>query len=276
MSAPGTPGPGGRDWRTIELDVDGPVATLRFNRPDHRNGVVAEMLAEVHQALLWVAGRPEVDVLALTGNGPTFCPGADLSRGRAQPAGEAALPSPEAYHSAELLHTMPQVTVALVNGACAGAGFAWAAACDLRVAADSARFSIAFLELGLPGELGLAWTLPRLIGGAAARELLFFPRKYSAAELRELHFVNAVFPAAGFALEASRLVAGLAGRGGPALRLLKQNLLDAQRLPLGAYLDTETARHQGMFRGDALARTQARLAGQAARIQAGRPPGPAR
>ena len=267
MSGLAPAGPPGRCWETIELEVDGPVGYLRFNRPDSRNGVVAAMLAEVHEALRWIAGRPEIDVLVLTGNGSTFCPGADLSRGRGRPPGEEALPGPELYHSAELLHTMPQVTVALINGACAGAGFAWAAACDLRVSVDSARFAVAFLELGLPGELGLAWTLPRLVGGAAARELLFLPRKFSAAELRELHFVSAVFPEADFARETGRLVAELAGRGGPALRLLKQNLLDAERLPLAEYLDTETGRHQGMFRGDALQATQARLAAQAAKIR---------
>jgi len=264
----------GRDWQTIELETDGPVGYLRFNRPDRRNGVTGAMLAEVHDALRWVAGRAEIDVLALTGNGPTFCPGADLSRDReSAPRGpaprESTLPGPETYHSAELLRTMPQVTVAVINGACAGAGFAWAAACDLRVAADSARFALSFLELGLAGELGLAWTLPRLVGGAAARDLLFLPRKLSAAELRDLGFLSAVFPAADFAAESGRLLAELAGRGGQALRLVKQNLLDAERLPLGPYIDLETGRHQDMFRGDALARTQARLAAQAARIRGG-------
>ena len=271
----------GRDWQTIELETAGPVGYLRFNRPQRRNGVTVAMVGEVHQALRWVAAQPQLDVLVLTGNGPAFCPGADLSRDRDQAPGgsapgesapgESALPDPEAYHSAELLHAMPQVTVAVINGACAGAGFAWAAACDLRIAADSARFALSFLELGLAGELGLAWTLPRLVGGAAARDLLFLPRKLSAAELRELGFLSAVFPAASFAAESGRLVAELAGRGGEALRLVKQNLLDAERLPLGPYLDLETARHQDMFRGDALARTQARLAAQAARIRGARP-----
>jgi 2-(1,2-epoxy-1,2-dihydrophenyl)acetyl-CoA isomerase len=270
--------PGGRHWQTIELEADGPVAYLRFNRPANRNGVVAAMLGEVLDALQWVAGQPEIGVLALTGNGSTFCPGADLRRDRGQVPGDSALPSPEVYRSAELLHGMPQVTVALVNGACAGAGFAWAAACDLRVAADSARFAVAFLELGLPGELGLAWTLPRQVGGAAARELLFLPRKYSAAELRDLHFIAAVFPQADFAREASQLVDGLAGRGARTLRLLKQNLLDADRLPLAEYLPLETGRHQDQFRGDALAETRSRLAAQAARIAGtgpAQPPGPA-
>jgi 2-(1,2-epoxy-1,2-dihydrophenyl)acetyl-CoA isomerase len=256
-----------RPWQTIELETEGSVGYLRFNRPDRRNGVVAAMLAEVHEALRWVSERPDIDVLVLTGNGSTFCPGADLGGGRDQPPGEGALPASEAYHSAELLHTMPQVTVAAINGACAGAGFAWAAACDLRVAVDSARFSVAFLQLGLPGELGLAWSLPRLVGGSAARELLFLPRKYSAAELRDLHFINAVFPQADFVAETGRLVAELAGRGGQALRLLKQNLLDGERLPLGEYLDLETARHQSLFRGDALAATRNRLAAQAAKIR---------
>ena len=258
---------GGRRWQTIELEVERSIARLRFNRPDSRNGVVSAMLVEVYEALRLVARCPEIDVLVLTGNGPTFCPGADLSRARDQSPGKAALPSPEAYHSAELLHTVPQVTVAAINGACAGAGFAWAAACDLRIAADSAMFSVAFLELGLSSELGLAWTMPRLLGGAATREVLFLPRKFSAAELRDLHFIAAVFPQADFVRETDGFAASLAGRGGHALRLLKQDLLDAERLPLGEYLDVETGRHQELFRDDALIRTRTRLAAQAARIR---------
>jgi 2-(1,2-epoxy-1,2-dihydrophenyl)acetyl-CoA isomerase len=260
-------GSGDRRWQTVELEAERSVAYLRFNRPDSRNGVVSAMFVEVYEAVRWVSERPEIDVLVLTGNGSTFCPGADLGRAGDQSRGQTALPAPEAYHSAELLHAMPQVTVAAINGACAGAGFAWAASCDLRVAADSARFSVAFLELGLPGELGLAWTLPRILGASAAREVLFLPRKFRADELRDLHFIAAVFPQADFAGETDRFVADLAGHGGHALRLLKQNLLDAERLPLGEYLDIETDRHQGLFRGDAANRTRARLAAQAARIR---------
>lgn len=251
----------------IELDVENTVAYLRFDRPGNRNGVVSAMVVEVYDALCWVASRPEIDVLVLTGNGPTFCPGADLAHAGDESRTEIAMPGREAYHSAELLHTMPQVTVAAINGACAGAGFAWAAACDLRVASETARFSVAFLELGLPGELGLAWTMPRLLGGAAAREVLYLPRKFSAAELRDLHFIAAVFPQAEFVREAGRFVADLAGRGGYALRGLKQNLLDAERLPLGEYLDIETDRHQELFRGEAFIHTRGRLAAQAASIR---------
>ena len=256
-----------RRWRTIELDIERSVAYLRFNRPDNHNAVVSAMLVEVYEAVLWVSGRPEIDVLVLTGNGSAFCPGADLGRADALSQVEPELPSPEAYHSAELLHAMPQVTVAAINGGCAGAGFAWAAACDLRIAADSARFSVAFLELGLSSELGLAWAMPRILGASAAREVLFLPRKFSAAELRDLHFLAAVFPQADFTRETDRLVAGLAGRGGRALRLMKQNLLDAERLPLGEYLDLETGRHQQLFRGDTSTGTRGRLAGRAARIR---------
>ncbi len=87
----------GRDWQTIELETAGPVGYLRFNRPERRNGVTVAMVGEVHQALRWVAAQPQLDVLVLTGNGPTFCPGADLSRDRDPAPGGPALvsrPSP--------------------------------------------------------------------------------------------------------------------------------------------------------------------------------------
>lgn len=253
-------------FATIEVLVNGRIAELRFNRPEHRNGVTSQMLVEVSDALDALSRREDLAVVVLTGNGSTFCPGADLSRSRADSAGPSELPPPEAYRCAETLHVMPQVTVAAINGACAGAGLAWAAACDLRIAAESARFAVAFLELGLAGELGLVWHLQQQLGPAAARNLLLLPRKWTAAELLELHFLSAVVPDAEFRTEVERMVGELAGRDSGALRLLKRNLLDAQALSLPDYLALETARHQDRFRGPAAQQTRARLAAQAASI----------
>ena len=76
-----------------------------------------------------------------------------------------------------LLHEMPQVTVAAINGACAGAGLGWACGCDLRLAAAGARFNTAFLDVGVAGDMGVPWSLSRIVGGARARELFFFDRQ---------------------------------------------------------------------------------------------------
>src|SRR5690606_21783519 len=117
-----------------------------------------------------------------------------------------------------LLHEMPQVTVAAINGACAGAGLAWAAACDLRFAASDARFSTAFLNVGLPGELGAPWTLSRALGGARARDLCFLPTKFDATEALRTGFVSRLFPSATFHEDVAAVTAELGAHDVDVLR----------------------------------------------------------
>jgi len=254
------------DWQTIDVCVDGLVAWLRFNRPDRHNAVSSEMVTEVCAALRDLSTDPEVTVVVLTGRGATFCPGADLQHA-ALHGGDVRLPGPEDYRSAQLLHEMPQVTLAAINGGCAGAGFAWASACDLRVASDSARFSTSFLEVGLAGELGLAWTLQHHLGGAVARDLCLLPRKLDAHEALAARFVSRVFPAASFDRDVQALVAELAARQPEALRQMKANFLEAERLPLQEFIKAEAQRHLAAFSGGSGAQARARLAEQGKRIR---------
>ena len=250
---------------TLQTRREGNVAYVRFDRADHHNGVVRQMVIEMYEVLLALSETSDVDVVVLTGNGRAFCPGADLERARDGGAREPH-PPPHAYESARLLHEMPQVTVAAVNGACAGAGMAWASACDLRIAADDARFATSFLELGLASELGMVWSLQRHLGGALARDLSFLPRKLTAAELVEMRYLNAVFPADRFADEMRAFAHRLGERGGSALRSLKANLLDAERLSMSDYIRVETRRHLERFDGEEGERMVSRFAEQHARI----------
>lgn len=245
-------------WSTIEVEIDGDVAQVRFNRPEQRNSVTTTMVAEMYEVLSGLSRDPSLSVVVLTGNGTAFCPGADLGGGveasdsdvrhGSEDDSAPELPDRSVYHSARLLHEMPQVTVAAVNGGCAGAGMAWASACDLRVASTGARFNTAFLEVGLAGELGLAWTLQRLLGGAAARELCLLPRKLSAEDLHAMGYLNRVFPAESFRQDADAFATALAARGRAALRAMKANFVDAGNLSLGDYINRETRRHHAFFR----------------------------
>ena len=124
---------------------------------------------------------------------------------------------------------MPAITVAAVNGACAGAGFGWACGCDLRVAARSAMFNTAFLNVAVAGDMGLPWSLPRLVGAARARELSFFSEKFSAAEAHRIGLVARVWDDGGFRDEVAKLVARLAGAAPLALKTLKAHYLAAER-----------------------------------------------
>ncbi len=143
---------------------------------------------------------------------------------------------------AELLHGMPPVTVAAVNGPCAGAGLSFACACDLRYAARSAVFVSAFLRVGSSGDHGSAWVLSRAVGPAKARELLFLGERIDAEEAHRVGLVSAVVDDDALRDHVDAIAAKLAGMPPNAARLMKQNLDDALTLPLGAYLDIEVER----------------------------------
>jgi 2-(1,2-epoxy-1,2-dihydrophenyl)acetyl-CoA isomerase len=142
----------------------------------------------------------------------------------------------------ELLHTMPAITVAAVNGPCAGAGLSFACACDLRYAAQSAVFVSAFLRVGSSGDHGSAWVLTRAVGPAKARELLLLGDRIDAVEADRIGLVSEVVDDDALANHVDRIAARLAAMPPHAARLMKQNLDDAITLPLVDYLDAETAR----------------------------------
>ena len=142
----------------------------------------------------------------------------------------------------ELLHGMPAITVAAVNGPCAGAGLSFACACDVRYAARSAVFVSAFLRVGSSGDHGSAWVLTRAVGPAKARELLLLGDRVDADEARRIGLVSEVLDDDALTAHVDAIAARLAAMPPTAARLMKQNLDDATTLPLGEYLDRETER----------------------------------
>lgn len=177
----------------------------------------------------------------LTGAGKGFCPGADLQHYSS--GASDVQTSPEHFQLTAMLHELPQVTVAAVNGACAGAGLGWAAACDLRYAAESANFNTAFLGVGISGDMAGPWSLPRIIGAARARELCFLPGKFSAQEAERVGLVSRVFPDASFRAEVAAVAQRLAKSAPLALRAMKQNFIAAESMGLREYIKLETERH---------------------------------
>jgi 2-(1,2-epoxy-1,2-dihydrophenyl)acetyl-CoA isomerase len=182
-----------------------------------------------------------VRAVVLTGAGRGFCAGGDITSmtggGSTEPIDLRAI-----MEIAELLHTMPAITVAAVNGPCAGAGLSFACACDLRYAAKSAVFVSAFLRVGSSGDHGSAWVLTRAVGPAKARELLLLGDRVDSDEALRIGLVSAVLDDADLAAHVDAVAARLAAMPPTAAWLMKQNLNDAITLPLGAYLDAETTR----------------------------------
>src|SRR3954463_16127380 len=184
------------DFETIRYEVDGRVARLTLNRPDHMNGMTNRMVREICEALEVAADNDNICVLILTGAGTAFCPGADLHHFTSGGADERL--TPHEFQATALLHEMPAVTIAAINGACAGAGLGLALACDVRLLVDRARLNTAFLDVAVAGDMAIPWSLPRLIGAGRARDLSLFPRRIEADEALAIGLVSRVLPAETF------------------------------------------------------------------------------
>jgi 2-(1,2-epoxy-1,2-dihydrophenyl)acetyl-CoA isomerase len=235
----------GKQYETILYEKSGPVATLTINRPDRLNGMTRKMLRETREALTAAAEDREVRVLVLTGAGKTFYPGADLQMVAADSDDEPS--STDDFRVPVLLHTMPAVTIAAINGACAGAGLGWACGCDLRYVASSARFNTAFLEVGVAGDMGGPWSLPRIVGAAKARELYFMPDKFDAQEALRIGLVSRVFPDESFRQEVGAIVQRIAEAAPIALRTMKAHFVEAERMDFASFIELESAHHLPMF-----------------------------
>ncbi|MGO9606803.1 MAG: enoyl-CoA hydratase/isomerase family protein [Candidatus Binataceae bacterium] len=235
-------------YETIRYEKSGGVATLTINRPDRMNAMTNRMLLETGRALAVAAQDREVRILLLTGAGDRgFCPGADLQGVVEGDGGTEDRLDAEAFRVPVQLHEMPAVTIAAINGACAGAGLGWACACDLRFAAQSARFNTAFLDVGVAGDMGGPWLLPRIIGAARARDLYFMPGKFDAEEALRIGLVSRVFPDATFRDEIKAIVQRLSEAAPIALRTMKSNFIEAERMDLASYIALESERHMPMF-----------------------------
>ncbi|NUR82850.1 MAG: enoyl-CoA hydratase [Nonomuraea sp.] len=181
----------------IRSEVADAVATLTLDRPDAMNSLTLELKTALLAALREAAEDSGVRAVVLTGAGRAFCAGQDLREHADNLAAGRGLANTVRDHYnpvVELLTTMPKPVVAAVNGVAAGAGAAFAFACDLRVASEKAKFAAAFAGIGLAPDSGMSWTLPRLIGPARATEFLLLGEPLDAARALELGLVTRVVP----------------------------------------------------------------------------------
>jgi 2-(1,2-epoxy-1,2-dihydrophenyl)acetyl-CoA isomerase len=228
---------------TIECRRGDGVAWLVLNRPDALNAWTRQLGEELTHALDDVAADPAVRAIVLTGAGRAFCAGGDVKRMAADetPPSEAeAIANLRArMEVSRLLHELPKPTIAMVNGAAAGAGLSIALACDLRFAGESARFITAFAKVGFSGDFGGTYFLTKLVGSAKARELYFTADPVSAREALSLGIVNRVFADDELQRETMAFARALAKGPRIALGMMKQNLNLAESGTLSQLLDAE-------------------------------------
>lgn len=161
----------------VQVASEDGVALVTLARPARLNAITHQLLSELRLALIDLAARRDVRSVVLTGEGRSFCAGLDLTLGLADPGiddpVEAMAAGMEAGAAVTLtMRSMPQPIVAAIRGHAVGAGFALAAAADVRIVSPDAQFSAPFLPLGMTvGDFGLSWLLPRLIGHSRASHL---------------------------------------------------------------------------------------------------------
>jgi 2-(1,2-epoxy-1,2-dihydrophenyl)acetyl-CoA isomerase len=205
---------------TVLWEQDGPVGRITLNRPDSLNAWTAEFGAALRDVVLGPAADPSVRAVSITGAGRGFSSGADLKAGF-DPHPEDGMPDVrkelhDVYHPAIAgVRRLPKPVVAVVNGPAVGIGCSLALACDLVLAAESAFFGLAFVNIGLMPDGGSTLFVPAAVGKARAFQMALLGERIPAAKALEWGLVNYVYPDESIRAEGDVLVEKLAN--GPTL-----------------------------------------------------------
>jgi len=231
-------------------DVRERVATITLNRPEAKNALTMDMKEGLYTLVRDLGAADDVGCVLLTGAGTAFCSGGDTKKMKQ----DGKPPSMEdrqrqlrwEHQLPRMLHETPKPTLCALPGAAAGAGFAIALSCDLRIASERAFLLTSFVRVGLSGDYGGSWFLTQLVGPAKAREIYFLSERIGAEACLELGLFNRVVPddeLQGAAFEMARQLAS----GPPiSMRFMKANLNRALHADLATCLDYEADR---MVRG---------------------------
>lgn len=238
-------------YATLLYEVREHVAHITLNRPEAGNALNQALAQDLHDAALRCESDPAVRAVVLTGAGNAFCVGGDLKTFLDQSGTAVRLPSPvlEHLHGAiETFARMEAPIIAAINGVAAGAGLSLACATDVALAAESARFTLAYTRIGLSPDGGSTYFLPRLVGMRRALELTLTNRLFSAAEALEWGMLSRVVPDGVLAADADALAAQLAAGArhalGAAKRLLRGSLGATLPEQLAAEAESIAARAQ--------------------------------
>ena len=243
-------------FQEIQYDLDDSIATITLDRPDKLNALTQQMEEELFQAMKQANEDPDVRVIVLTGAGKGFCAGADISL--------LQMIQNEDLENAPVEKLLNQFVpdrvirdtqrnfqrawsyflavekpiLAAINGPAVGLGFILTLYCDIRFAADSAKFGTAFSRRGLIAEHGISWLLPRLVGISNALDLLYSARLVDAAEAQSMNLVSRVMPPETLRESTIQYAQELATQVSPrSLRMMKRELYQAQFQSLSEAID---------------------------------------
>jgi len=219
------------EYENLNYRQDGPVGVLTLNRPKCLNAINFAMQADL--AAFFEERLTDVDtrVLVVTGAGKGFCSGLDMSDPAITAPADGYAPArayalQKTYSDFILaMRQCPQPIVGAINGAAAGAGFSIALACDIRIAAAKAKFSAAYINIGVGGaDMGSSWLFPRAVGAGNAARYLYTGDLFNAAEALRIGLVQAVLAEENLMKEAMALANNMAGKSPLGLKLTKEAL----------------------------------------------------
>jgi enoyl-CoA hydratase/carnithine racemase len=209
-------------------DIEPGIVLLELTRPHRRNALSSNALADLHREFDRIGGDPAIRVVILTGEGPSFCAGADIKAGPEDSDATTSTAIGALFGSVsgnlarsfaaqelmaslfEKIHRLRQPVIAAVNGHAHGGGFALALASDIRIASESASFGAVFIKRGISAcDMGTSYYLPRLVGAARSAELMLTGREFDAQEALDMGLVSDVVPQADLidrALTTARLI----------------------------------------------------------------------
>jgi 2-(1,2-epoxy-1,2-dihydrophenyl)acetyl-CoA isomerase len=227
----------------LRYDVSDGIATVTLDRPDALNALTVPMKDALLAAFRSVGRDRAVRAVVLTGAGRAFCAGQDLKERLEPDAAPLAIELRDRYNPIiRAMRALDQPIVGAINGVAAGAGASLAFACDIRLAAESATFVLAFGRIGLVPDSGATWFLPRLVGPAKAAEMALLGESVSASDAERFGLVARVVRAEALAAEARSVAVRLAALAPRALALTKRALERTWSIDLDAALDDEAWR----------------------------------
>jgi enoyl-CoA hydratase/carnithine racemase len=225
----------------INVELEGPIASLVLARPAARNAMTVEMGKQVSDAVKFIARSP-ARVVIVRGAGPCFSAGGDLGfleeRLKSNSA-ENHQTMRRFYDDYLSIRTLQVPTIAALHGAAIGAGLCFAMACDMRLCAEGTKLAVNFVKLGLHPGMGATWFLPRLVGPARAAELLMTGRTVDAGEAFAIGLVNELTPGDGLVERARELAKDIAAAGPLAVMQVKQSLTADSAAELNDLLEVE-------------------------------------
>ncbi len=215
-----------------EIKHDGHVGFLTINRPDKLNALSREVLMDLRTGVAELLGRPDIRAIVLTGAGKAFVAGADIAAMTRMTPAEAREFATLGHEVFDALETMSCPVIAAVNGFALGGGCELALACDFIYASAKAKFGQPEVSLGVIPGFGGTQRLPRRVGPAVARELVFTGKMIGAEEALRIGLANAVFDPEDLLTEATKTAQEIASKGPLAVAASKRVIRDGMDRPL--------------------------------------------